>query len=272
MSRTATPAVGDATFGAERIAPGADGEVVRLADVVRWLMNKEQTVRVDAVEQWLLPMLEAKSPELYLLQQGGFGRSIEGMEWFATGSGDPGQQGWRSHEGRLHRRMATSCGEGLRGAVAWLRGVWACEKNADDVLDRAVTRGARLAIRKADARVFWGWLPAGEAADAAASSQTLAGADGEVWSGERLKKRRDELIGMGVKKHMKQLTLESGLPDRKIRHLIASAEEAEISAPIWQGLKKKGDKVTPIAGSRKSAPAVQATTRSRAAGKKNKVR
>ena len=98
MSGTATPSRREGAFGVERIAAGADGKAVRLADVVRlrvyvpdradvvrWLMEEWQTGRADAVANHLLPKLKGEAPQLYLLQQGGFARGADEIEWFASG-------------------------------------------------------------------------------------------------------------------------------------------------------------------------------------------
>lgn len=276
MSGPTRPAEGEGVFGVERIAAGTGGKAVRLAEVVRLLMAREQTVRADAVERCLLPVLDRKVPRLYWLQGGGFAQPLANTEWFATRTGAPRHVGRRVYSAGLDRpsqprasSMAKSLGQGAAGAAEWLRRVWADPQNEDSILDDKQAWAVYLAVSEADARACWGWVPAGEVTqEAAPSGQAMSDPEAaEQWTGERLKKRRDELKTSGPR-HMKRLSEESGLGDRKIRHLI-TAHEAESNAPMWQGLQKKGDNVTPIGGSRESAGAGAGGKRGPAPGKGN---
>lgn len=278
MSGTGTPARREGTFGVERIGPGAGGKAVRLADLVRRLMAKEQTARADAVERFLLPVLKGGALPLYSLRPGGFAQPVSETEWFAT---DTARRDldclcwWDYCRGDDEPRYpsGSKLGKGVVGAAAWLEAVWADPLNADAAMDDERTPATYLAVSEADARACWGWMPAGEEAqEATPSGQTTSESEAaEQWTGERLKKRRDELKASGPK-HMKRLSLESGLGDRKIRHLITAHEKAESDAALWQGLKKKGDNVTSIGGSRESAGTVASGKRCPAPRKKNAAR
>lgn len=262
MSGTGTPARREGAFGVERIGPGAGGKAVRLADLVRGLMAKEQTARADAVERFLLPLLKGGALPLYSLRPGGFAQPVSETEWFATDTArrDLDCLCWWDYccgDDEPRYPSGSKLGKGVVGAAAWLEAVWADPLNADGAMDDERTPATYLAVSEADARACWGWVPAGEEAqEATPSGQAAPGTDApEQWTGERLKKRRDELKASGVAKYMKRLSLESGLGDRKIRHLITAEEKAAKHAETasdagpWQGLLKKDDNVTPITGS-----------------------
>lgn len=165
MIGTATPARREGAFGVERIAAGTYGKAVRLADVVRWLMKKWQTVRVDAVANHLVPKLKGEAPQLYLLQQGGFARAADEIEWFATRSGGaPARRVFSAGlelDGRprapSRSQTAESLGKGIAGAVQWIQLAWSDSRYADTTLDDEEAIAAYLAVSEADARAYWGW-------------------------------------------------------------------------------------------------------------------
>jgi hypothetical protein len=155
----------DSAFGALRIKAGLGGGAVRLATLVRDLMERHQMARAEAVLTHLLPPLrEPNAPALYLLQPGGNAQPLGEREWFATGSGNQ-EQGRRVRSGGIvdgsftRAPVGQSLGRGLVGAVAWLKGVWGNPVNADavcmDALDLAAD-ASRLAVSELDAAAVWG--------------------------------------------------------------------------------------------------------------------
>ena len=167
----------DSAYGVLRIKAGPGGGAVRLATLVRDLMERHQMARAEAVRAHLLPPLSVpEAPALYLLQPGGNALPLGEREWFATGSGNQEQgRGWRSGGiaggGYTRVLVGQSLGRGLVGAVAWLKGVWGNPVNADavcmDALDLAAD-ASRLAVSEADAVAVWGWGSAAVRADDAA--------------------------------------------------------------------------------------------------------
>lgn len=128
----------DSEFGVLRIKAGPGGGAVRLAALVRDLMERHQMARAEAVKGLLLkpltppvdsPFGEFNPPALYLLQPGGNALPLGDREWFATVSGAPGPAGGRCVFSRgigcdaPQRAQAASLGLEFTGFVAWLRGV-----------------------------------------------------------------------------------------------------------------------------------------------------
>lgn len=178
----------ESAFGAPRIKAGPGGGALRLATLVRDLMERHQMARADAVLTHLLPPLsESNAPTLYLLQPGGNALPLGGREWFATGSGNP-EPGRRFRSGGIAGSGVTfapvgqSVGRGLVGAVAWLKGVWGNPVNSDavcmDALDLAAV-ASRLAVSELDAAAVWGWGSGGAAVAVAASLELE---DVETWA------------------------------------------------------------------------------------------
>ena len=166
----------DSAFGVLRIKAGPGGDAVRLATLVRDLMERHQMAREEAVLTHLLPPLsEPNAPALYLLQPGGNAQPLGEREWFGTGSGNQEQvRGVRSGGiagGGFTRVLAgQSLGRGLVGAVAWLAGVWGSPKNTDACMDYAAggAVASRLAVSELEAAEVWGWGSAAAHADDAA--------------------------------------------------------------------------------------------------------
>ena len=176
----------DSVFGVLRIKAGPGGGAVRLARLVRDLMERHQMARADAVLTHLLPPLsESNAPTLYLLQLGGNALPLGGREWFATGSGNP-EPGRRFRSGGIAGggaapvTMAAGWGGGVAGASAWLRVVWGGARNTDaDCLDSRETLASYLAVSEVDAVAVWGWGSGGAAVAVAASLELE---DVETWA------------------------------------------------------------------------------------------
>lgn len=227
-----------------RIAAGPLGRGVYLSDVVLWLMERHEATRVQAVTGWLLPVLEgSEHPKLYEVRPSGDATEIEtGREWFAHDSGErrPLQQRLSGSLVEGLRRVdqwPASFGFGLTGAAAWIRSAWARSDLPDDVLHRVGLVGANFALSEADARRCWGW-----ASDATTGAGPVPDASIEVaapWSPERLKARLDELKGQRVHAYMQQLSKESGIADRKIRHMLNALGTPQQKAGHFDGLTKK---------------------------------
>lgn len=263
MSGPARPAEGELAFGVERIAAGADGKAVRLADVVRWLMARKQTVRADAVERFLLPELEHKAPRLYWLRAGGFAQPLANTEWFATRSGAPEHIGRRVYSAGIdsngqqrpvpdHRPISKSLGTGAAGAVAWLRRFWAHPQNGDSILNDKEAWAPYLALSEADARACWGWMPAGDvvpaptpAANVTALPAVVVPEDPKTWA-ELVKFRKANPSALWLPAHKgilkeeaasrssrpnahgvrKEMAEQLGMTESRLNDLIRKAEES----------------------------------------------
>ena len=165
----------DSAFGVLRIKAGPGGGAVRLATLVRDLMERHQMARAEAVLSHLLPPLhEPNAPALYLLQPGGNALPLGDREWFDTVSGNQEQgRGVRSGGiaggGFTRALVGQSLGRGLVGAAAWLGRVWGDAAYTDAVsLDNLQAVSAYLAVSELDAAEVWGWGSAAAHADDAA--------------------------------------------------------------------------------------------------------
>lgn len=120
----------EAMFGLARIKAGPDGLAVRLARLVRYLMERHQTSRLDAVNSYLKPVLGLKSNASHMLYAmnigGGFAQPL-------------------SYE-RASDRLRE----------VWDR--WGKLMGTDAmVLDNPSSIACSLAVSEADARRCWGW-------------------------------------------------------------------------------------------------------------------
>ena len=182
----------DSAYGVLRIKAGPGGGAVRLATLVRDLMERHQMARAEAVWAHLLPPLhEPNAPALYLLQPGGNALPLGDREWFDTPDGNPGK---KPQAGRVVRSrgigyaptnipMADSVGRGLVGALAWLNRVWGNPAYADAVCMDALYLSAvasRLAVSELDAAEVWGWGSAAAHADDAGPVSPFPLADFEA--------------------------------------------------------------------------------------------
>ena len=177
----------DPAYGVLRIKAGPGGGAVRLATLVRDLMERHQMARTDAVLSHLLPPLsKPNAPELYLLQPGGNALPLGDREWFDRVSGNQEQgRGLRSGGiaggGITRVLLGQSLGRGLVGAVAWLRGVWGDAAYTDAVcLDSLQAVAAYLAVSEWDAAEVWGWGSAAAHADDAGPVSPFPLADFEA--------------------------------------------------------------------------------------------
>ena len=173
----------ESAVGAPRIKAGPGGGAVRLARLVRDLMERHQITRAEAVLMTLLPPLEAaEPPALYFLQPGGNAVVIGVCEWFATGDGHPTRERTFSNgvgRGCRTTPAAPSCGRGVAGASAWLRVVWGGARNTDAAcLDNLQAMAAYLAVSEVDAVAVWGWGSGGAAVAVAAALELE---DVETW-------------------------------------------------------------------------------------------
>ena len=165
----------DPAYGVLRIKAGPGGGAVRLATLVRDLMERHQMARAEAVRAHLLPpLIVPNAPALYLLQPGGNALPLGDREWFDTGSGNQElgrgvRSGGIAGGGVTRVPAGQSLGRGLVGAVAWLGRVWGDAAYTDAVcLDSLQAVAAYLAVSEADAVAVWGWGSAAVHADDAA--------------------------------------------------------------------------------------------------------
>ena len=165
----------DSAYGVLRIKAGPGGGAVRLATLVRDLMERHQMARAEAVRAHLLPpLIVPNAPALYLLQPGGNALPLGEHEWFDTGSGNQElgrgvRSGGIAGGGFTRVLVGQSLGRGLVGAVAWLGRVWGGAAYTDAAsLDSLQAVAAYLAVSEADAVAVWGWGSAAAHADVAA--------------------------------------------------------------------------------------------------------
>lgn len=177
----------DSAYGVLRIKAGPGGGAVRLATLVRDLMERHQMARAEAVRAHLLPPLsEPNAPALYLLQPGGNALPLGDREWFDRVSGNQEQgRGLRSGGiaggGFTRALVGRSLGRGLVGAVAWLGLVWGGAAYTDAVsLDNLQAVAAYLAVSELDAAEVWGWGSAAAHADDAGPVSPFPLADFEA--------------------------------------------------------------------------------------------
>lgn len=203
-SNPAPPA--DSAFGVLRIKAGPGGGAVRLATLVRDLMERHQMARTDAVLSHLLPPLsEPNAPALYLLQPGGNALPLGEREWFATGSGNQEmgrgvRSGGIAGGGVTRAPAGQSLGRGLVGAVAWLRGVWGDAAYTEAVcLDSLQAVAAYLAVSEADAVAVWGWGSAANVVALAPAVAPLLANDLATWA-DLVRYRTENRTGEGSKR------------------------------------------------------------------------
>ena len=177
----------DPAYGVLRIKAGPGGGAVRLATLVRDLMERHQMARAEAVRAHLLPpLIVPNAPALYLLQPGGNAQPLGDREWFDTGSGNQElgrgvRSGGIAGGGFTRALVGRSLGRGLVGAVAWLRVVWGGVAYTDAAsLDSLQAVAAYLAVSEADAVAVWGWGSAAVHADDAAPVSPFPLADFEA--------------------------------------------------------------------------------------------
>ena len=193
----------DSAFGVLRIKAGPGGGAVRLATLVRDLMERHQMARTDAVLSHLLPpLIKPNAPALYLLQPGGNALPLGDLEWFDRVSGNQEQgRGLRSGGiaggGFTRVLVGQSLGRGLVGAVAWLGRVWGDAAYTDAVcLDSLQAVAAYLAVSEADAVAVWGWGSAAAHADVAAPAALFSLADfGELATYRKAQKAANVAAG-----------------------------------------------------------------------------
>lgn len=240
-------------------------EVVRLADVVRHLIDAKTPVRVSARE--VIKTLRA-SPvaEWFLLQQGCRAESLHsGDRWYSMSgeSTDPltTTLSWRvlpetSLSARLLARYEEMPPEmvGYQGMLACLGMSWTSDftKTSED-LDRHEL-AACLAILKTDALRLFG-------APRATAGQQGAGAtvhELSSWDGGRLSVRLAELKATGIRAPMQALAAESGIKDRTIQRRIKEYKASLLTLT----------KLAPTVGTRSveawSAPKLKASAKGRA--------
>ena len=193
----------DSVFGVLRIKAGPGGGAVRLARLVRDLMERHQMARADAVLTHLLqPLRKPNAPALYLLQPGGNAQPLGEREWFTTGSGNQElgrglRSGGIAGGGFTRALVGRSLGRGLVGAVAWLRVVWGGAAHTDAAsLDSLQAVAAYLAVSEADAVAVWGWGSAAAHADVAAPAALFSLADfGELATYRKAQKAANVAAG-----------------------------------------------------------------------------
>ena len=177
MAEPRNPSVpDDSAFGVLRIKAGQGGGAVRLATLVRGLMERHQMARAEAVLSHLLPPLhEPNAPALYLLQPGGNALPLGDREWFTTGSGN-------QEQGRGVRSGGIAGGGFTRAPVGQSLGrVWGGAAYTDAVsLDSLQAVAAYLAVSELDAAEVWGWGSAAAHADDAAPVSPFPLADFEA--------------------------------------------------------------------------------------------
>ncbi len=196
------------------------GKLVRLADVVLWLIEAKELPRKAAVAA-LCDALEAASPApaLFGCRQGNYAAA------------------WAGYQPGAHRRPririagdvlaphAEARFAGLAGAAAVMRRYWTWERwdavSSDaEAFGHKALPGRDLAVYVTDAAKLWGW-------GAVTGSLPV---DAEEWTGERLHARSEQLRQRGVKNHAQRVAKEAGIvagdPAREVRRRIKAYKDA----------------------------------------------
>ncbi|RYE43116.1 MAG: hypothetical protein EOP24_29885 [Hyphomicrobiales bacterium] len=149
----------DESFGYLRIHEGPNGVAVRLATVVRYLMQLHEMPRAEVVNLCIVPLLQSETPvPLFILEPDSKAVSVESSVWFDTDTGEQVQAGilMRHENGQIQRRpLARRIGIGTDAAAAWLRSKWGHPQTNDDLMDRRTSVGSRLAVSSASAVDHW---------------------------------------------------------------------------------------------------------------------
>jgi hypothetical protein len=219
--------------GYMRCGPGPADKLVRVADVVLWLMEtKELPCRaaVDLVCAELREDAEKNAPALFMLKVADVATGLPSDYSFLK------NQSFMFGDGQS---MAADCG--LPGALKWMVQLWGehAAPGAGNVFGSHVLDP--LAVRFGLAHALWDWgnikkvvplqavpLPSVQADDAKAS-QPIAAQSKKVpqrelapqWDGARLRKRHKELKDGGNKAPTNTLSKESGVPIREINRRMA---------------------------------------------------
>ena len=202
------------------------GKLVRLADVVLWLIEAKELPRKAAVAA-LCDALESASPApaLFGCRQGNYAATWAGYQ--------PGAR----HRPRIRivgnvlAPHAEARLTGLAGAVAMMRRYWTWERwdavSSDaEAFGHKALPGRDLAVYVTDAAKLWGW-------GAVTASLPV---DAEEWTGERLHQRSEELKRQGVKDHAQRVAKEAGIvagdPAREMRRRIKAFKDANKASPL----------------------------------------
>ena len=182
------------------------GRLVRLADVVVWLMDRRPLPCSMAVQE-LCTAIESAAPDaLYLVQSGRFALPVTSADCF-TGVPDT-RSFW---EGPAPAPKASECG--LAGALTYMRSSWGGSAAPGEGNFCGQSLLEPLAIHLDKAAALWGY---GQVAQVAAAPTS----DGDEWTGERLAAEKAKFKADGKGKFMKRLAAFTGVPMREISRRI----------------------------------------------------
>lgn len=208
------------TVGLHRANDTPEGRLVRLADLVRWLMATYQLPRVEALEHVLDRFNFDRCDWLYRVSAGGYAQPKNGASGFLR---------FVSIEGLTTEQIAAMPAEQLVvfHARDCLRRVWGDASQPDTVLDSTEPyRCDGYAITLALAGEWFGYRVVGESEAPSTVIERENTADTDEWSGERLAAEMKALKLAGVKAYTQALVQKSGIKEREIRRRIAGAPEA----------------------------------------------
>ncbi len=233
------------------------GKLVRLADVVLWLIEARELPRMVAVTQ-LCDALESASPApaLFLTFDGAYAAPADD-KLFGYHTADSWAEAqanieaahlrqhqsareyasdeWRSRDRWNQPGRQSSASEppppqfvspGIPAVLRLIREYWAPTRWRNglgdvDAFAHDGLRGCAIAVRVADAGRIWGW----------GGTQTAV-ADAEQWTGERLAAEKARLVAAGKRDHTQQLVTMTGLTERDIRRRIAAHVDAAKPSPL----------------------------------------
>lgn len=209
-------------YGVHRADATPGGRLVRLADLLRWLMTTYQLPRADALGHVIDRFDLNHSDWLYRLSAGGYAepeRATSGflklirLDGFTADQADamPAEE------------------KAIRQAVERLRFCWGDANQADSVLGSPSSNECeRFAVTLELAGEWFGYSVVGESEAPAAGMEGENPADTDEWTGERLAAEMKALRLAGVKAYTQALVKKSGIKEREIRRRIAELPAASM--------------------------------------------
>jgi len=228
-----------------------EGKLVRLADVVRWLMKKQEFPLGRAVNQVCEELERASPPPLFNISS-----PDDGSDGYARLAFSEDESPWERfirftpEEARLPRMQRLYARQAKALRDVWLmrrhdlarlvntpgeEAVYDERQTAFEWSESRLSVEGRVAVTFADAHRLWGWgkvtAPAVDAVDKPVESE---------WTPERLWDTLSRFKGDGKKAPMKRLSELSGIPDREIRRLIEPLKV--VASSHFSGLLKQSNR------------------------------
>ena len=208
------------------------GRLVRLADLVLWMMDTQELPCGEAVDL-VCGVLESKAAiPLFMVDETGWAKPLDVANRFDYQPVTIGGSGFWESFAEPSKANPSDCG--VAGAIRGMRRFWTTTP------DCSVYEAVGLECLATPLRIafeVWGY---GEVVAPAADVHSLvlvpvatpvSEPAHDEWDGARLLARRDELKGQGVRKFNPELQMLSGLGDREIRRRISAVEKGWAAAP-----------------------------------------